>query len=269
MSQPDQELNTGSSAVFDSGRLLHAYLVVGPDGTQRDTFTDRLAAALVCSSSGTVPCGLCADCRKAFRGVHPDIIRRGKPADKAVFPVELIRAVCADSAVMPNEAGRKVYILTDGERMNAAAQNALLKTLEDPPPHCAFILPVADPSVFLPTVRSRCAQLRVPDDPAFDSQALADAERFLELLASSPAEAAAFLSGLDMKKEGRETFFRFLDAAAGLAPARMADGRLSPAMWSRLDRALGRAEMYRVHNLNTGYIVGMLTACLTAPAGNL
>ena len=269
MSQPDQKSNTASAVVFDSGRLLHAYLVVGPDGPLRDAFTDRLAAAIVCSGSGAVPCGKCSDCRKAFRGVHPDIIRRSKPADRAVFPVELIRAVCADSAVMPNEAGRKVYILTDGERMNAAAQNALLKTLEDPPPHCAFILPVTDPSVFLPTVRSRCAQLRIPDEPVFDGQALADADRFLDLLASSPVEAAAFLSGLDTKKEGREAFFRFLDAAAERAPARMADCLLSPEMWICLDRALDRAELYRIHNLNTGYIVGMLAACLTAPAGSI
>lgn len=269
MIESERELNSAPAVTFDSGRLLHAYLVVGPDGDRRDAFTDRLAAALVCSGTGAVPCGRCADCRKSFRGVHPDIIRRGKPADKAVFPVELIRTICADSAVMPNEADRKVYVLTDGERMNAAAQNALLKTLEDPPPHCAFILPVADPSVFLPTVLSRCAQIRVPDEPSFDAQALADADRFLGLLASSPTEASAFLSGLDTKKEGREAFFRFLEAAADRAAERMADGRLSPEMWSRLDRALDRAELYRLHNLNTGYIVGMLIACLTAPAGNL
>ena len=268
MAESDCELNT-ASVTFDAARLLHAYLVVGPDGARRDAFTDRLAAALVCAGSGSVPCGQCAACRKAARGVHPDIIRRGRPADKAVFPVELIREICADSAVMPNEAARKVYILTDGERMNAAAQNALLKTLEDPPSHCAFILPVADPSVFLPTVRSRCAQILVPDEPAFDEQALADADRFLDLLASSPVEMAAFLSGMDTKKEGREAFFRFLDAAAERAPARMADGRLSPETWSRLDRALDRAELYRIHNLNTGHIVGMLVACLTAPAGTV
>ena len=267
MAQADQKLNTVSAVTFDAGRLLHAYLVVGPEGARRDALTDQLAAALVCSGSGEVPCGQCADCRKAFRGVHPDIIRQGRPADKAVFPVELIRAICTDSAVMPNEAGRKVYVLTDGERMNAAAQNALLKTLEEPPAHCAFILPVTDPSAFLPTVRSRCAQIRVPDEPAFDEQALADADRFLDLLASSPLEAAAFLSGMDTKKEGREAFFRFLDAAAERAPARMADDRLPPALWSRLDRALDRADLYRVHNLNTGTIVGMLVACLTAPAG--
>ena len=266
MGQSDQELNT-AAVTFESGRLLHAYLVTGPDGERRDAFTDRLAAALVCSGAGAVPCGQCANCRKAFRGVHPDIIRRGKPADKSVFPVELIREICADSAVMPNEADRKVYVLTDGERMNAAAQNALLKTLEEPPAHCAFILPTEDPSVFLPTVRSRCAQIRVPDEPAFDEQALADADRFLDLLTADPIRAAAFLSGMDMKKESREAFFRFLNAAAERAPARMADGRLSPDTWARLDRALDRADLYRVYNLNTGHIVGMLVACLTAPAG--
>ena len=269
MGQTDVELNTLTDVTFDSGRLLHAYLVTGPSGPRRDAFTDRLAAALVCSGSGEVPCGQCPDCQKAFRGVHPDIIRRGRPEDKSVFPVELIREICADSAVMPNEAGRKVYILSDGERMNAAAQNALLKTLEEPPVHCAFLLPVEDPSVFLPTVRSRCAQLRVPDEPAFDAQALADADRFLDLLASDPVRAAAFLSGMDTKKESREAFFRFLSAAAERAPARLAEGRLSPGLWARLDRALDRADQYRVYNLNAGHIVGMLAACLTAPAGKL
>ena len=225
MAQYDQEPNTTEAVTFDAGRLLHAYIVVGPEGRRRDAFTDRLAAALVCSGGGAVPCGQCADCRKAFRGVHPDIIRQGRPADRAVFPVELIRSICADSAVMPNEAGRKVYVLTDGERMNAAAQNALLKTLEEPPPHCAYVLPVEDPSVFLPTVRSRCAQIMVPDEPAFDEQALADADRFLDLLAAAP-----------------------------LSPQKRKAKR-------------DRADLYRVHNLNTGHIVGMLIACLTAPAG--
>ncbi len=268
MIKTDQELNS-AAVTFDSGHLLHAYLVTGPEGSRRDSFTDRLASALVCSGAGAVPCGQCPNCRKSFRGVHPDIIRRGKPSDKSVFPVELIREICADSAVMPNEADRKVYILTDGERMNAAAQNALLKTLEEPPAHCAFILPVADASVFLPTVRSRCAQLLVPDEPEFDDQALADADRFLDLLETDPVRAAAFLSGMDTKKESREAFFRFLNAAAERAPARLADGRLSAETWSRLDRALDRADLYRVYNLNTGHIVGMLAACLTGPTGKL
>ena len=258
-----------AQAVFDPAALMHACIVTGAEGPARDAFTERLAAAMVCRSSGPVPCGSCPDCRKALRGIHPDVIRISKPEDRSALPVERIRDLCADAIVLPNEAQRKVYILQQADRMNAAAQNALLKTLEEPPSHCCFILPVADVTALLPTVISRCARFRVPEaDLLFGEETEQDAGRFLDALTKAPIQAAAFLSGLDTKKEGREEFFQFLNAVASQAARRAAEGSLPLPLWERLDRALQRAETYRAFNLNAGYAVGMLTACLVAPADN-
>ena len=164
-------------------RIPHACLISA--ASRRDALREagRLAAAAVCSGAGARPCGQCRDCRKAAAGMHPDIITVGRLTDdkgkvKQAITVDQIRALSADAIVLPNEAARKVYILDEAETMNAAAQNAALKLLEEPPAGAVFLLCTVRPLLLLPTVRSRCMRLHMGGEEADAAdegvQALAD-----------------------------------------------------------------------------------------------
>jgi len=139
---------------FDSDRLSHAYIT-------DESFADTLAAAVVCSTrNSTRPCKTCADCNKASRHIHPDITTVGKLDEKLIVTVDQIRALKKDVYIVPNEATQKAYIVKDADSMNANAQNAFLQILEEPPAHAVFILCTDNAAALLPTVRSRCMELK-------------------------------------------------------------------------------------------------------------
>ncbi len=144
--------------------LGHAYILLSPSAEEREQTAQTLAAAALCSSGEAVPCGRCRDCRKVREGIHPDLIRVSRLADdkgkkKREITIDQIRAVVADSVVLPNEAERKVYLIEDADTMNVPAQNAALKLLEEPPRGVIFLLCAANAETLLETVRSRCAEL--------------------------------------------------------------------------------------------------------------
>ena len=95
--------------------LSHAYIVVAPKGAARDEACLRLAMARVCAGEGPRPCGHCAHCKKAQRGVHPDILTIGLLPDKKELLVDQVRDLLADCVVMPNEAEGKAYIIEDAD----------------------------------------------------------------------------------------------------------------------------------------------------------
>ena len=190
--------------------LSHAYILLSPSREERAEAARRLAAALLCASPGPVPCGECRACRKVREGIHPDLVtvRRledDKGKQKREIGVDQIRAVIADSVVLPNEAERKVYVIEDAESMNVPAQNAALKLLEEPPRGVYFLLCAANAESLLETVRSRCAELVCGargEEPDAESQKLAEsfvrrcaerdeAELFRFLAANENLDAAA------------------------------------------------------------------------------
>lgn len=144
------------SARMKGRGLSHAYLISGPAGSGKRTLARLLSAALVCTGAEP-PCGTCPGCKKALGGIHPDIITAGE-ADKGLT-VNQARELRADAYVRPNEASRKVYIIPNAQLMNAAAQNALLKLLEEGPAYAAFLLLADNPGGVLTTIRSRCESL--------------------------------------------------------------------------------------------------------------
>ena len=105
------------------------------------------AAALLCRG-GDKPCGVCPDCRKVLRDVHPDVLTVTDPEHKNVS-VEILRNVTADASVLPNEGRRKVYIFPDCSLLDGKAQNVLLKVVEDGPVHAAFLFCAANSAVLL------------------------------------------------------------------------------------------------------------------------
>ena len=149
------------------GRLASTFLFVGPAGIGKRTFAVKLAQALLCQKSeiGTLdPCGVCDNCLQAAAGVHPDLLRVAKPADKSFIPLSLFlgdeqrrmrEGLCHDIALKPFMGGRKVALIDDADYLNEEGANALLKTLEEPPPRSVLILIGTSADKQLPTIRSR------------------------------------------------------------------------------------------------------------------
>lgn len=144
------------SAAEAQRKLSHCYLICGPAGSGKHTLARQLAAAMQCESETTRPCGHCPACRKVFSGAHPDVITVRDDAHKQLA-VDVVRDARADVFVRPNEGRRKVYIIS--QSMAPAAQNALLKILEEPPAYAAFLLLTENAGQMLATIRSRCAEL--------------------------------------------------------------------------------------------------------------
>ncbi len=140
------------------GKLSHGYLLCGPSGSGKHTLANVLAAAMECTGQGDLPCGQCPACRKVFSGNHPDVITCTDDKHK-LFGVDAARWVCTDVFTKPNEGRAKVYILP--QEMNLAAQNTLLKVMEEPPAYAAFLILSPNADQLLPTVRSRLQELRL------------------------------------------------------------------------------------------------------------
>jgi len=140
--------------MLDTSRLSHAYIT-------EDSFADTLAMAVVCCSGDeNKPCRSCKHCEKASRHIHPDIISIGRLDNKLIITVDQIRELKRDVPVIPNDSEKKAYIVRDAGAMNINAQNAFLRILEEPPAHAVFILSTDNPAALLPTVRSRCVELK-------------------------------------------------------------------------------------------------------------
>ncbi len=161
-------------APLREGRLPHAVIFECPDGATALRYAELAALRLVCET-GTA-CGECGECRLARSGSHPDISLYAP--DKTVFSVELARRVIEDAAVKPDRAPVKILILRSADKMSEQAQNALLKTLEEPPGNAKFILLAANAGSLLPTVRSRCATYAfLPEESTGDGQSAGGVER--------------------------------------------------------------------------------------------
>ena len=161
----NEQLKETLSAARRKGRMSHFYLLSGPRGSGKHTLADLIAAAMLCQEPEG-PCGVCQHCRKVLGGSHPDYITIDDPTKKTV-PVDLIRQARADIFIRPNEGARKIYLFPRAQDMGIPGQNALLKVLEEPPPYGVFLLLTDNPEKLLPTVRSRCVELKLralPED---------------------------------------------------------------------------------------------------------
>ena len=113
-----------------AGRIVHALLFTGPRGTGKHTAANLFAQAIFCTGADR-PCGACPACRRVLAGVHPDL-HRVVPDEKNAIRVDAIRDLVDELSMRPYEGGYHVAIIDRADRMNANAQNALLKTLENP-----------------------------------------------------------------------------------------------------------------------------------------
>ncbi len=153
------------------GRVGHAYLLSGPRGTGKTSTARILAKVLNCTDVvDGEPCGVCASCVAIAEGTSFDVHELDAASNNGV---EAVRDLVAKASL--GTPGRtKVYILDEVHMLSAAASNALLKTLEEPPAHVVFVLATTDPQKVLPTIRSRCQIFEVRLLPASELEALVD-----------------------------------------------------------------------------------------------
>ena len=248
--------------------LSHAYIVSAP-AEEGYRAALSLAEAMLCTAPGDRPCGTCENCRKAAKGIHPDILTVARQTDDKGKPkrevyVEQIRALVADAVVLPNEADMKVYIIRDAGMMNAAAQNALLKILEEPPRFVSFILVTDTPGTLLETVRSRCVTRYVNGEgDALPAEARERAEEYLGLAAAgarisllSFANANGELSNAEMLDFVRAVRALLADMLCGRLPAM----RMERAELMRLAGLMRTAEEYLRFNVSAKHVLGLLAA---------
>ena len=143
-----------------TGRVSHAYLIEGPSGMGKRQLADTFAAALECERGGPQPCMECRTCRRSAGGNLPDLISVTHEKPQLIRVEDIRRQLVSDVLIRP-DSRYKVYIIDDAEKMNEAAQNALLKTIEEPPEYAVIILLAVNRSALLPTILSRCICLEM------------------------------------------------------------------------------------------------------------
>jgi DNA polymerase-3 subunit delta' len=156
-----------------SGTVRHAYLLTGPEGIGKTTLAWALARLLECerrAPESAEPCGECPACRRLAHGSHPDVRLIEPPEGKRTLGIEAVREVLRAASLAPTEGAWRVFLILTIERMTPEAANALLKTLEEPPPGVVLLLTSAEPEALLATILSRCQQVAMqpiaPDELA-------------------------------------------------------------------------------------------------------
>jgi DNA polymerase III subunit delta' len=170
-------------------REAHAWLLLGPSGSGKRAAALAMAAALDCEVSPGAGCGSCSSCHRILRRRHPDVHHISP--EGLVIPVDVVReAIIPEAARSPFESPFKVFVIEEADRMNDAAQNALLKTLEEPEPDTVFILVSDNEEELLETLRSRCRVVHLDPISEGDVVAMLRADGAASVDAVAAARAA-------------------------------------------------------------------------------
>jgi DNA polymerase-3 subunit delta' len=209
------------------GTLPPSVIFAGPRGVGKRRAAIALAQLMNCltvregvDSAAADACGTCASCKRIARGVHADVLVI-EPGETGAIKIDQVREAIERAAYRPFEGRRRVVIIDDADMMNADAQNAVLKTLEEPPAASTFVLVTSRPDVLLPTVRSRCQRLRFGRlSPADVAAVLMRDHKHSQADASAAASLSdgsiglALEGGSDAFVEARQAAVELLETAA-------------------------------------------------------
>lgn len=180
------------------GALPHALILSGSG--DRVAAARYAAAAMLCTAQQDKPCLQCNQCRKAMQNIHPDVLSVEDNDHKHLL-VDAVREFRRSVYIRPNEGKRKVAIFPRAEQLTDQEQNLMLKIVEEGPAYSAFIFCVENSASLLPTVRSRCVELKLQQDQPAAQPDMALLQAFA---AAQKGRAASYLTDLEGRKLNRE-----------------------------------------------------------------
>ena len=156
-----EQIVTHFKNALRSGQVAHAYIINGERSSGKEFVANVFATALQCEADGERPCGECLSCKQAKTKNHPDIINVMHDKPNTIGVDDIRAKINNDIAIKPYSGPYKIYIMNESEKMTVQAQNALLKTLEEPPAYAVILLLTTNLDTLLPTVISRCVTLNM------------------------------------------------------------------------------------------------------------
>lgn len=156
-----EQLKEHLQNAISMNKVSHAYIINGERSSGKEFVAKIFAMTLQCEKQGTEPCGECHSCKQAMSQNHPDIIFVSHEKPNTIGVEDIRNQINNDIVIKPYSGPRKIYIMNEGEKMTVQAQNALLKTLEEPPGHAVILILTANVDAFLPTILSRCVVLNM------------------------------------------------------------------------------------------------------------
>jgi DNA polymerase-3 subunit delta' len=209
------------AAAYAADRMPHALLIHEAPGAGGDWLALWAAQLVLCTQPATAPCGVCASCRRVLAGQHPDILALRLIEESQQIRIEQVRELSQELALTSHQGSYKVGIVSPADALNRFAANALLKTLEEPPPRTLLMLVATQPSRLPATILSRCQRIRVRAPTRSEALAWLQATRgpaawdaVLEVLGEAPMLAAQ-TDPPTVVQVGREMAAGLSEAASG------------------------------------------------------
>ncbi|MDE6747879.1 MAG: DNA polymerase III subunit delta [Lachnospiraceae bacterium] len=160
-----EQLKEHLQNAISMNKVSHAYIINGERSSGKEFVAKVFAKTLQCEKGGTEACGECHSCKQAQSGNQPDIIYISHEKPNTISVEDIRAQINNDIVIKPYSSPRKVYIMNEGEKMTPQAQNALLKTLEEPPEYAVILILTTNVDSLLPTVLSRCVVLNMKPVP--------------------------------------------------------------------------------------------------------
>lgn len=146
---------------YRQGRSPQALLLSGAQGIGKEELAIYLASTLLCTDSADIPCGICVACQHTMRGIHANLLRLVPAPREKSIKIDQLRKLLESLALNPLQTGKRVVMILDIDAMTVQAQNALLKSLEEPDEGTYFLLSTKNEQAVLPTLMSRCRLMRL------------------------------------------------------------------------------------------------------------
>jgi DNA polymerase III subunit delta' len=265
---------TTLAGAYKAGRMPHALLLHEAPGAGGDWLAHWIARLVLCQSETGAPCGACPSCHRVATAQHPDLLVLQPIEDSRQIRIEQVRELSDELSLTAHQGSYKVAIITPADSLNRFAANALLKTLEEPPPRTVLMLVVTQPSRLPATILSRCQQVRIRAPARQEAVAWLEAAKgpadwngVLDTLGEAPMLAAE-VDPKEVVQVGLEVRRALEEAATGSG-----DPVATAERWARTDLPLRLrcienwlTERIRAHSGSDGFFTKVGAAPYSARA---